>query len=408
MAEIDPTSIADVPKTNRALIKKKILGVLYKNGPGSITDISKLFRLSIPTAASIINELTSEGWVGHTGMGNSAGGRPPVLYGLQPHAKFVVGIDVSRRNSRLAVFTLANSPVGNIVEIPIGLDNSNNITQIITDHVSMLLEKNDIHQSKLLGYGIAMPGLHDVRKGINYSYQLPGNTSVATLFSETLDGQVCIENDTKSMALGEAWFGWARGIKNALCLNVGTGIGMGIIIDGKIFRGHSGFSGEFGHIQLVADGKLCYCGKTGCLETVASGAEIIRKAKESIAGGMNSLISDLVSDVSSIDLKTIIQAASMGDTFSIQLLEDASEHLARALAMVIHLLNPQMVIIGGSLSAAGPLISEPIRHKLTKYTIGQILQDVSIQVSDLGRDAILMGTIPNVISNFFDLQSDNY
>lgn len=408
MAETDPISIAGTPGTNRTLMKKKILGVLYKNGPGSITDISKLFRLSIPTAASIINELTNDGWVGQTGMGNSAGGRPPVLYGLQPHAKYIVGIDVSRRHSRLAVFTLANSPVGNIVEIPVGLENSDNTTQILTDHVSKLLKSNDIPQSKLLGYGIAMPGLHDVRKGINYSYQLPGNTSVATLFSETLEGHVCIENDTKSMALGEAWFGRAKGIKDALCLNIGTGIGMGIIIDGKIFRGQSGFSGEFGHIQLVTDGKLCYCGKTGCLETVASGAEIVRKAKKSIAGGMTSLISDFVSDTSAIDLKTIIQAASEGDIFSIQLLEDTSEHLARGLAMVIHLLNPQMIIIGGSLSAAGPLISEPIRHKLTKYTIGQILQDVSIQISDLGRDAILLGTIPYVLSNYFELQSDNY
>ncbi len=184
---------------------------------------------------------------------------------------------------------LEDKPVAGIRLISQGLETSENILQLLKTEVNTFINESGIDESKLLGIGIALPGLIDLHTGLSYSY-LQSEIPATKQFEEIFRHPVFVENDTKVMALGELAFGAAKEKQNVLCLNIGSGIGLGMILNGKLYKGNSGYSGEFGHIQVEPEGQLCYCGKIGCLETVASGTTMIQRAREEIAGGASSVI----------------------------------------------------------------------------------------------------------------------
>jgi N-acetylglucosamine repressor len=209
------------------------------------------------------------------------------------------------------------------------------------------------------------------------------------------------------MVLGESWFGLAKKMSDVLFLNIGAGIGMGIIINGNLYNGHSGFSGEFGHIQMIPNGDLCYCGKIGCLETVASGTALVKKAKEEIKKGKSSILSSKVNNnLDEIKLVNIIVAAKQGDHFALELLEEASEQIARGISTLLHLFNPEAIIIGGELAETGTLLLDTIQHKLNKYAMLKLKQDTQLILSELHQRAGLLGAIPVVMSKAFFVPRD--
>ena len=389
-------------------LKKQIIEIFYTQGNKTIADLCGPTQVSIPTMTVIMNELIDEGWVKKTGMGESRGGRKPALYALNESIRYVAGVDLSRRYTRMAIFNLNNEPVNGILEISEGLDTSEDILNIIKKEMDGLLKKNNISANQILGYGVTIPGLIDIRKGISYSYPHFGDKPIAKTFSELFDGPAYIEHDTKAMAVGEAWFGLAKNRSNVLCLNIGSGIGLGMILNGSLYHGHSGFSGEFGHIQMAPGGELCYCGKIGCLETVASGTTMVKKAMAEITNGQSTIINKLVQDrTEKINLGHIIEAANQGDQYAIELIEESGEYLARGISILIHLFNPEAIIIGGDITPAGSLIKDPIQQKLSKYTMTKLRQDTTILMSNLKEKAGLLGTVPLVMTNTFASQFEN-
>jgi predicted NBD/HSP70 family sugar kinase len=192
------------------------------------------------------------------------------------------------------------------------------------------------------------------------------------------------------------------GKQNVLCLNIGSGIGLGMILNGRLYHGNSGFSGEFGHIQVDPDGQLCYCGKIGCLETLASGTTMIKTARKEIEAGATTLITSLVSNIlEKITSEVILLAAQRGDQFAIGLLSNIGEHLGRGIAVLIHLFNPELIIIGGELTRAENYLVDPIQQNLNKYTISKIRRDTQIITSSLGNNAGLLGTVALVMNKVF-------
>ncbi len=386
----------------KLLLKKKIFSILYLEDKKTIADLCTPVNVSIPTMTRLMHELINENWVIELGAGESRGGRKPVFYGLNPFIRFIIGIEITRKYTRINIFDLANRPVGDTLHLDLELDNTPEMLKVLRQQLDIFIEKNDIDRKSILGAGISLPGLLDKKTNINYSYPELGQAPLDFKFSELLEIPSFIEHDTKAIALGESWFGLAKNKSNVLCLNVGPGIGLGMIINGELYQGASGFSGEFGHIQMVPGGELCDCGKIGCLETVASGSAIVAKAKRKINEGTNSIIKKLVDgDTGAIKLPLIIQAAHQGDQFAIELIEESGGYLARGIAILIHLLNPEMIIIGGDLAGAENLLADPIQQKLNKYTLNRIRQDADIVVSELKDKAGLLGTIPVVMNNIF-------
>lgn len=406
-AQVNGEEKANGPNYKKYLLKIQVLEIFYSQGHQTISDLCEATNNSIPTITNLMAELSAEGWVNNFGIGQSKGGRKPILYGINPEYGYIFGIDLSRHLTRLCIFNLHNQQIGEQVEINHGLDTTDNILQVLKAEVKKVLKDNNITNDKILGYGIAIPGLIDIKKDVSYSYKQFGEKPLRETFSKLLGRPAFIEHDTKIMVLGELWFGLARSFNNVLFINIGSGIGLSMILNGELYHGHSGFSGEFGHIQMDADGELCYCGKIGCLETIASGTALVKRAKKKIVGGKNTIISKLANNnPDEIKQRTIIEAAHLGDQFAIELLEEAGEVLAKGISILIHLFNPEAIIIGGQMAEAGNLIKDPIYQKLSKYTMLRLKEDTQILVSELKGKARLMGTLPVVMSSILSFEDD--
>lgn len=384
----------------KTLLTRQVIDIFYKEGLKTIAELCDATNNSIPSMANIMNELSDKGLVKNFGIGESKGGRKPSLFGLNPEAGFIVSIELSRKYTRMGIFNLHNEPVSEIVELNTGIDTGDDIFSFLKKESDSLLKKNTIQHKSVIGCGITLTGLIDIKRGISLSYPQFKDKPLDDVFRDIFKKPVFIEHDTKAMALGESWFGLAKEKSNVLLINIGSGIGLGIIINGEIYHGNSGFSGEFGHIQMDPEGELCYCGKIGCLETIASGTALVKKSQQMIRNGKNTIITKMVEDdIDQIKLRDIINAANNGDLFAIELIEEAGEYLAKGMSILIHLFNPEMIIIGGEIAEAGNLITDPVQQKLNKYTMMRLKQDTTIMLSELKEKAGLMGTLPIVVNN---------
>ncbi len=397
--------IGEEPLKNNQLrklnLKQSVIRELYYNKQLSIHNLGKTIKMSTPTITRAIDELVTNEMVKEIGIGESTGGRRPSIYGLNPTSRYVMGIDLERYFIRMGIFDFDNKPVSEIHELNEGLDTHPDILGFITEKVFELIEAYNIDREKLLGIGISLPGLIDVKSGISYTYLNTG-TPTAKELMDRLGLPVFVEQDTRTMAWGEQAFGLARGHENVLCLNVGSGIGLSMILNGKIYTGHSGYSGEFGHIQIEPNGQLCHCGKIGCIETVASGKVLISRAKKELSEGASSHITEMVqNDLSKVNIKVILEAAKVGDQYAIDLLAKIGEALGKGISTLIHLYNPELIILGGEMSKAADYLVSPIESNLNIFTIARIRKDATIVASELGDNARLMGTVALVMNKIF-------
>jgi len=249
-----------------------------------------------------------------------------------------------------------------------------------------------------------MPGLVSSEEGKNFTYFLNEEEpeSLEDILSGKFNKPVFILNDAKSACLAEYTFAPIGNKNNILVISMDWGVGLGIIVDGNIHQGSTGFAGEFGHIPLVEDGFLCHCGKRGCLETVASGVAAVRMAKEGILEGQSTVLRELSDhELENLDPKTIIDAANKGDQFAISILSQIGMNLGKGIAILIQIFNPEMVILEGKFAAADQFITVPIQQSINTYCMAQLREKTTISLSTLGEDAVLLGSVATVMDNIF-------
>lgn len=412
---VDPIfSRADMVEENsnirlkKFILKKRIIQLLYLEGNKSIPDIGRSTGMSIPTITRTITELIDEGLVLDNGIGSSIGGRRPNLYLLNAEARYVLGIDMGRFSTRIAILNLNRQIVTSEGIIVAELEHDETIIDKIYLKVKELISNAGIDSKKLIGIGVAFPGLIDAKTGMSQTYKNFSDRPLSKFFEDKFDLPVFVENDARVMALGESYFGLAQGKENVLCLKISAGIGMGMILNGKLYRGNSGFAGEFGHLEVEPEGKLCICGKRGCLETVASGSAIALRAKKDMTKGMVSVLGKLSDEKPDrIDAEMVVQAAQLEDQYSIGLLSEMGEQLGKGIAVLINIFNPEMIIIGGKIGVAGNYIIDPLQLSLNKYAISRIKRDCQIVTSKLHEKAALLGAFALVIDKIFEDLKDN-
>ncbi len=384
-----------------------IIEHLYRNGQASNPELAKLTNMSSPTINKLIVELVDLGIVQELGQGVSIGGRRPNVYGINPNAKYIISIDIDCRMIRMGVFNLQNEAVSEIITYFDNVKNKKQVFKEIFKRLDALLASLNLDAKQYLGIGISLPGLIEAKTGETYSDLLIDGLSLEQAFTNRYKLPTFTENDSRVMAIGEQAFGAARNKENALCINICDGIGMGIIVNGKIYEGKSGFAGELGHINVVEDGQLCTCGKKGCLETVASGTALIQHAQRGISEGKESLIAEMVDgNLDDIHVSTIIEALENGDVFAIDLISQAGEYLGKGIAGLIHIFNPETVIIGGKVAGAQHFLTDSIHQSLNKYTINRIKQDTEIIVSSLEGKVKLLGAVAMVMNKLFELERE--
>jgi N-acetylglucosamine repressor len=404
---LEETHLARLSNIERRkhILQLKTVKYLYVKGAKTNADICNRFHISSPTSIAMLNELIAEGLVEKQGRGKSIGGRKPELYGLCEGSLFVLSIQIEPLRTRVALFDNYNKIVLEEETFAIALTKNLAALDKVCKYANALVRKAAIDPKKLVGVGISMPGLTSSKEGSNYTYLLTADEpeSLQQLFEHRFGKPVFIQNDAKSAALAEYRFGLAHGRRDVLVLSMDWGAGLGIILDGKLRNGTSGFSGEFGHIPLVEGGALCYCGKRGCLETVASGRAIVRVAKEALQAGQHTLLSQLSGlEIAQLTLEQVVTAANSGDQFAINILTEAGTALGKGIAILIQLFNPELIILGGKIAQAKQLLLPSVQQAINTYCMTQLREKTNIEVSELGDNAIILGSVATVMENIFE------
>ncbi|MFI0938084.1 ROK family protein [Streptomyces sp. NPDC021020] len=358
---------------------------------GSLTqaEIARSTGLSAATVSNIVRELRDNGTVQVTPT--SSGGRRARSVALSGDAGIVVGVDFGHSHLRVAVGNLAHQVLAEQSE-PIDVDASasqgfDRAEQL----VARLVESTGISPGKVLGVGLGVPGPIDVETGaLGSTAILPGWSGINPRqeMSDRLGVPVQVDNDANLGALGELVWGGGRGVKDLAYIKVASGVGAGLVIDGRIYRGPGGTAGEIGHITLDESGPVCRCGNRGCLETFTAARYVLELLRGSHGEGLT--------------IPRMVQLAREGDPGCRRVTGDVGRHIGMGVASLCNLLNPSRVVLGGDLAEAGELVLGPIRESVSRYAIPSAAQRLSVVPGALGARAEVLGALALVLSEMGD------
>ncbi|WP_031512881.1 ROK family transcriptional regulator [Streptomyces sp. NRRL F-5123] len=358
---------------------------------GSLTqaEIARSTGLSAATVSNIVRELRDNGTVQVTPT--SSGGRRARSVALSGDAGIVVGVDFGHSHLRVAVGNLAHQVLAEQSE-PIDVDASasqgfDRAEQL----VARLVESTGISPGKVLGVGLGVPGPIDVETGaLGSTAILPGWSGINPRqeMSDRLGVPVQVDNDANLGALGELVWGGGRGVKDLAYIKVASGVGAGLVIDGRIYRGPGGTAGEIGHITLDESGPVCRCGNRGCLETFTAARYVLELLRGSHGEGLS--------------IPRMVQLAREGDPGCRRVTGDVGRHIGMGVASLCNLLNPSRVVLGGDLAEAGELVLGPIRESVSRYAIPSAAQRLSVVPGALGARAEVLGALALVLSEMGD------
>lgn len=368
-----------------AIMKQKILGLCINDGDFSIAEFSKELNASIPTVTRLIGELIEDGFLEDLGKTGTSGGRRPSIYGLNQAAGYFVGVDIRRHHFSIAVINFKGKLVDYKEDIPLVLEGTEDSLRQLTELIKKNTASLGIEQEKVLAYGINLTGRVNHETGYSFSYFIGEDKPLSQVLEKELGAPVFIENDSRAMAYGEYICGEANNEKNMIFINLSWGLGMGMVLDGKLSYGKSGFSGEIGHFPMLDNGRICQCGKIGCLETGASGSALHRIFVEKIKEGKVSSISSKFENPEDIGIDDIVEALMEEDVLAIECVEEIGSVLGQAIAGLINIFNPELVVIGGRLAIAKDYLMLPIKSAINRHSLIIVSKDTSIKFSKLGK-----------------------
>jgi glucokinase-like ROK family protein len=403
------------PKASAEYILKlntrKVLKLIRDNPPISRAEIARVSGLSAPTVSRIVDDLIKDGLVEEIGMGASSGGRRPTLLRFSPNNNFIIGIDLGTTN---IYGVLANLEAEIISEektptrVEEGFYNIMDRTLKIIKKLKSLLGRK---QGRLCGIGMAVAGLINRKRNIvefspNFHWH---DVDIIKYMAPKVDIPIFFDNVTRVMALGELCYGVGKKYKNFICVNVGYGIGAGIIINGQPLYGAKGMAGEFGHITLEKDSKIqCYCGNFGCLEALSSGNGIARAARLELEKGAKSILRDMCNDnLDNLTAEMVADAAKKGDALAWNVFHRAAEYLGIGISALINLFNPEAIVIGGGVTMAGDILFDTVRKTVKARALSKISHEVEILPATFGLKAAVMGAVSLILQKVLNLDYRN-
>jgi predicted NBD/HSP70 family sugar kinase len=374
---------------DKYILQNNILKQLFFQESQSCNELSIGLRKSIPLVTKVLNGLIEEHYVVTNGYAPSTGGRTPLSYSLNGGTGYILGVAMDQLFTQIMMVDLTNHQLTEPEKIALDLYDRGDALEVMATAVHDYVKKTGIDKNKIIGAGVGMPGFVNIEAGMNYTFFNQQMKQSHKAFLERTWGiQVFIDNDSSLTALAEWNFGPAKGYKNAMIINIGWGTGLGMIVDGQLFRGDSGFAGEFSHIPLSDNDILCECGKKGCLETETSLLIMAKKAVEDIKKGKEKGIPlkdpKYMSD-------EIIASANKGDQYCIELLTHVGFMLGKGMSILIHIMNPGLIVLSGRGAKAEKILRAPIQQALNQYCIPRIAENTEIMFSHLGEGAALTG-----------------
>lgn len=372
-------------------LKQSIIKSLLSIGNTTIAELSSELQSSIPTITKAINELLADGFVVDMGKISNSGGRRPSLYSISPSSAYFLGIEMGRSGMSIGIQDLKNEFIGLEIETPFLLENNQESLEEFCSLINSFIEKCEIDKDKIVGACINLSGRINSMEGFSYNYFYNENRPLTEIIGERIGLPVHLENDTRARAFGEYTQGVVDNEQNMLYLNYSWGVGIGIVTNGQLYYGKSGYSGEFGHSSIFDNEILCHCGKIGCLETVVSGWALIDQFKKAIESGKQSMV-ELEDVPPTIQHHSIISGALVQeDSLCIELITQQTEIMGRYLSVLLNIFNPDLLIIGGDFSLLGDFVILPIQAALRKHSLGLVNRDMKLKKSVLGNKAGVIG-----------------
>ncbi len=372
-------------------LRQSILRSLLSFGDVTIAELSSQLQSSIPTITKAINTLLAEGYVIDLGKIGNSGGRRPSLYSVEPSCAFFLGVEVNRSSISVGLQNLKNEFVSINLNMSFALENTQASLIEFCNLINTFIAESMVDKDLIVGVCINLSGRINSIEGFSYNYFFNENTSLTDIISNQLGLPVYLENDSRAMAFGEYCEGVAEGEQNVIFLNYSWGVGIGIIANGKLYYGKSGYSGEFGHSSIFDNERLCQCGKLGCLETEISGWALVDQFKKAILEGRQSKV-NLNASSEILEHRIIIDGAlTLEDSLCIDLITKQSEKMGRYLSILLNIFNPDLVVIGGDFSQLGDFVLLPVKAALKKHSLGLVSRDMKLKRSVLGQKAGVIG-----------------
>jgi glucokinase-like ROK family protein len=392
-------------------INKHAILDLIRFTPGGISraELARQMGLSRSAISTIINDFLASGLVHETASGPATTGRKPVMLEVSPDRGYVIGVDIGATHLSMILASLSANVVHEL-EVPFVISQSPDTCLAEVDHqLRQMLGEAGLTIDQILMIGVGVPG-PIAGKGsiVTAPPQMPGWDSypIVVDLQNRWHCPVCLNNDAELGALGEWAYGAGRAESTLVYIKVGTGVGAGLVLNIQMYRGVTGTAGEIGHLTIDDQGPLCTCGKRGCLEAIAGGWAIARKAREAVAAGKRTRLSSFT-PIESITAKDVTAAARRGDLVAQQILSQAGYSLGIAIAGLINLLNPAVVVVGGGVAQAGDLLLEPIRQTVKDRGLKAAVPAVRITDAVLGRRSIGMGAVVQALTIVLHHMTDN-
>lgn len=374
----------------KSVNKSLILNKIRTNQPISRAQIAKDTKLTPPTVSNIVKELLEQEIVKESELGVSKGGRKPTMLQINSNRFYVIGVDVGPNTIDCLITDLS----GNVLE-----RSSNKLNGELTN-VQFLTKLKDIlhhiiqsitEQEKIIGIGIAMHGVVDVENGISlFAPNLKlNNIPIKEELEKEFDLVVKVENDARAMALGESWFGQHGNPFSMLVVNIGSGVGAGVVVNGKLYHGANDLAGEVGHMTIDINGEICDCGNKGCLQTFATGAAIVKRANQ----------------ISNEPIKSgeeVYKLAKNGIQEYITILEETGRIIGIGLTNLIHIINPELIVLGGGVTKSEKFLLNPIKEEIRNRGLTKNAMETKVVISSHGDDATLLGAISLVLIELFE------
>jgi glucokinase-like ROK family protein len=375
----------------RELNSRRVIDVLRERGTASRAEIARATGLSRSTVSSIVGDLLEDDLIeeGAEGTGvahGDQGGRPPVLLSLRSSAGLALGVDFGHTHLRVALSDLSHEVVAESwqeLDVDHSADEGLDAAERL---VAQVLKEGNGDRDRVLGVGMGLPGpINQTARTVGSTAILPGWVGVdaAAELSRRLELPVQVENDANLGALAEFVWGSGQGHSELVYIKLSSGVGAGLLLGGRLYQGAGGTAGEIGHTVVQEGGAICRCGNRGCLETVASARAIAGMLSESRG--------------EEVSAKRLLELSANGDSAAARLIEEAGREIGIAVANLCNLINPDRVIVGGDLSGAGELITEPILESIRRFAIRSAADQVTVVPGVLGERAELLGALALVL-----------
>jgi len=376
----------------KSVNKSIILNKIRTNAPISRAEIAKETKLTPPTVSSNVKELIEQGLVKESELGESQGGRKPTMLLINHKAFYVIGVDVGPEKIECILADLSGAIIErNSIQLTIPITNEQFLS-VLKDGIHHVIQDKSVDAEKIIGIGIAMHGVVEVETGVSLFAPNLGLTNIPIKeeLEKEFDLEVKVENDARAMALGEAWFGDHGELTSMLAMNLGRGVGAGLVIDGKLYHGAQDIAGEVGHMTIDLHGEICECGNRGCLQTFATGEAIAKQAKKYL----NEIDSPITGE-------KVYELALEGNEDCINILEKLGESIGIGLTNLIHVINPEKIVLGGGVTKSERFILPIIRETVVKWSLTPYAKQTDIVVSKFGDDATIIGAVALLLEDIF-------